>query len=681
MQGRHAMQHFIAGRHGSYATQFARPPAKTYPTRAAMRAAVSRKHLERRLVIPLDCMNWMRALEVLHAGYARLSRTPEHFQRVIRVMVSAAGSSPTGRASIAERLHLLRDQAYGGDIPSNSSLFLTFIWAYATLQDAEAAAESFFQCCRRGGLSKPSCDHAVEMLMPLLCRCGHRELAEEVLRAAGRVDGEPYSPLLAEAAGLRGNWEDALQLAGTAGMKDRRISSSLFAPSDCSGSKGLPDKAVNECRLATQRYTSRDEGAPVPLVQGSSGAKETGLRLLSAAALRQMLYQALRDGECSTASRLFDELFTSREERLTEEDFYVLINGLGSLHKWEEVVRLFTLFFLPQFPPEKYLPPAPLNGDGVAGAPETRGDAKQPEPLCFLPSPSQVPVLALTPVALNAVFSCYPERVPAGDEDDAVWSRLLHAAQHPHLMRALLDDLLQTRDDIVITNYMLARLAPALVQLGDAPRALQLLTQASLLRPPSPSLTHPLTKTLVQIIFFIHFYLSDPGSSRKRTQMGEQGAPELVVTYFSFLFPPSLRGRTSVKGEGDAVTSEEVERRWNASHQGDTTTSALTEKQDRAMKENFLSLRARGGNNFHGDPERDPRPAPRGLHDTASGWNFVGRGGEMVFSNSRRVPHLLSAHPKVMRSKLAPYRGWSVKQNSSLAHLENVKKWNGKSSV
>lgn len=272
-----ALQSFVAGRHSSYATQFYRPHAlPSFSSRAAMRKALSRKSLERRLVLPMAEGEWMRALEVLSAGYAKPSRTPEHFQRVIRLLIetetgvttdefsSLRGETTPGTSSshtsypfqvtrasqndrspcfsssraafLIDPLDTLRDKAYAGDIPSNASLYITFMWAYCRIGAPFHAVETFFQCQRRMRLSFASRDHALDLLLPALCAAGargegtslSRELSPspsstmlpsslfstitEVLTVAG-VSFERYRKYLAEGAALDGNWKEALQWA------------------------------------------------------------------------------------------------------------------------------------------------------------------------------------------------------------------------------------------------------------------------------------------------------------------------------------------------------------------------------------------------------------------------------------------------------------------------------------
>ena len=274
------LQSQVAGRHGSYATQFWRSSVTPhYRSRAAMRVAYSRKAIHRRLVLPLDSHNWVRSLEVLNAGYAKLGRTPEHYQAVLRDMVEhhgayaelasdkkppssqqptdqAAGEVdrfPSSTASVSSPLSTstaaaegilpaidsLRDKAYAGEIPSNGSLWVTLVWAYCRVQQPQTALEAFHQARRRFRFSMPTLQHMAELLLPVLCRHGLLDeatvLYEDYLKpstgdttehrssvgAQGRrssIDDAEARRWLAEAAARQGDWRKTQEFAATAAM-------------------------------------------------------------------------------------------------------------------------------------------------------------------------------------------------------------------------------------------------------------------------------------------------------------------------------------------------------------------------------------------------------------------------------------------------------------------------------
>jgi hypothetical protein len=54
----------------------------------------------------------------------------------------------------------------------------------------------------------------------------------------------------------------------------------------------------------------------------------------------------------------------------------------------------------------------------------------------------------------------------------------------------------------------------------------------------------------------------------------------------------------------------------------------------------------------------DPRPAPSGLHDKASGWEYYGRGGVKVGPDSNHVANPLGQKAKKMHKMFDPSRTW-----------------------
>lgn len=907
------LQSFVTGRHGSYLTQFYRPRTKFYPTRAAMRQAVSLKSIERRLVLPLDALQWPRALEVLSAGYARLARTPEHYQRVIRVMVSSvtadkvqsrngtsaldsslpSSTTPSDKVlhhtsgaarDVTSALDRLRDQAYAGEIPSNSSLFVTLIWAYCSLGQPEEAAETLQQCQRRNGFSRLSLHHVLDLVVPLLCQHGKAEQARCILREAGEPESR-FHRELAEAEALGGNWNAAVRRLGIApDGKPFRASGGNGRVRDEGGdglefpthalvspASALSDQNEGSSYATEQLSTLRERDArnpvshrttrtydnveataattagsssvskrfpltpslftmppcvdpkewacrvernakPSPLhkepnekvshtppdasrrnaiisaagVNDASGRGPSEIASLSTPALRKLLLACLKaaGGESSIGvsgtaidtsvegaaafsltPALWRELFENRRAVITEELFYALLNCIGHQHQsgsplqddsqrsskkrmscaendaWMEAVRWFVWMFLPDSNPSKYLP--------TSDSTDCHPNDLTP-PLFYRPPPEQFPSLSLTAVALNLVFGVYPIRVgrnaaaaPNARKDDV--SNVLQV-QHPVCMRNLLDDLLWHREDAQLTNYMLSRVVPALLQEGQFERGFQLLKQATLLSPSSceaaasPSSTMPtserrLQRDLMSLVYTIHAHWQRP--RQKVSPSSSSTAPSLSLSHYTavrqlpHLFPPEVRA-AAVRGDGAAAAMEhlfyphapsgfgdlveqaagtgsedekeqedlplsdaerisrlEEEQRFPTSlrrcwqhYFSQQSTAQLTEAHDAALKRDAIALaRQSRFASFEGNADRDPRPAPRGLHDKASGWTYFGRGGEMVFPNSRRTPHPFSMHPKVMRSRADPYRGWSPRENSIHAHKENVVKWNGKSSV
>ena len=122
------------------------------------------------------------------------------------------------------------------------------------------------------------------------------------------------------------------------------------------------------------------------------------------------------------------------------------------------------------------------------------------------------------------------------------------------------------------------------------------------------------------------------------------------------------------------MSAEVAARRWGNKRK---SAAAYEDEQDTAMKGNAVALERRSAlhDAFRGDPHADPRPAPLGLYDTASGWNYFSRGGEKVFGNSKGLAHPLLDRPKYMKARYNVNRGWNPKVNSSFAHRVPLKKY------
>lgn len=603
----------VAGRHGSFGTYFSRPASIEsrwkFSTRGAMRAAVSLKALERRLVLPLEENNWRRALEVLSAGYAKLSRTPDHVQRVVRSMRLAASESTAERAAVTEALDTIRADAFAGDVPSNGSLYMTLLWAYCELDRPEEAVECLHQCLRRSLWSPASREQAVGLLMPLLARTGLLQEAEQVLEVTG-VSKARFREELAAAAAARGSWKSVQQ---------------YLSPSGADLSHSGPS--------VSQQLPSQFSRFPV-------------------SALRALLSQSWTAEPLTVSSALWHEVYHVRQTVLSHEDFHCLLNALGASSEssrteqerrqhWDELLYWFAAVYL-----------SPAEAEVFA--------SRCSSPLMFT-VPASVKSggadLPLTPAAMNMVFCSFP--LLTGSEEEF----LPHHVAQPEEMIRLFDMVLMQRDDATVTNHVASRVCCALLQRRDSLRALQVLKECSLLRPiasPATQAARRLQRELIILVYLTHRSLIAEGKSE-------------VMEAFPHLFPQDK--------PSDVAPPAPAPRQRPPRRPIGTNKDDLTDESEYAMALKGAYLRGQHPTPFAGPASRDPRPAPRGLHDTASGWNAYGRGGEMVFFNNRRIAHPFSMNPKVMRARVNPYRSWRVHLNSSLAHREGVVKWNGKSGV
>ncbi|KAG5479055.1 hypothetical protein LSCM1_02899 [Leishmania martiniquensis] len=894
----------VAGRHGSYATQFWKPSAWTATTsrfrnRAAMRAAYSRKALDRRLVLPLDSHNWVRSLEVLNAGYARLGRTPEHFQKVLRDMVehhgpyagcftlssaalarasptqsprcannaetgglegrgdeppSSAAETPAGSkeaADIVPAVDALRDQAYAGEIPSNRSLWVTLVWSYCALDQPIGALETFHLATRRFSFSFATMQHMATLLMPVLCQHAHLEeaieLYETYLKSDGgdkglreaqalshhrsRIEDADARRWLAEAAARRGDWKLAQRFASATNWSAR---GAPVAKGDPDPPSGLPTRPsigslFNDAAAPVTPALSRENAHPFASVEdtGTEGSHQVAartatassplpmLQTLSRKAVRQLFRSLCRgDRDSTSPSPLCDALCCwehlygpvagsefaaeadtvgSRRDRSHNsptrppplEDVHELLNLFAVHGLWKDALFTFCHLFLNRSA-TVYLSATPTGLCSLSHSGENGACPASASP--HGESTVTAPVLRLDAITLNVLFSSLPAAAapllvrarkavpnsrmtdgegrdqlpqsPRTDTDSQGYELRLSASAIPVTVVRLLDDLL-LRDDMMVTDLVMAAVGPALLQVGQSERAFDLLARTPMMVAASqrraPVCVSTEHQTLeAELVTLAHAAFALCSSSAQRHEM---------VRLLPHLFPPEVVRRfatdeeRSVLSSGAAIegrvelgkcpqlalapttaantaavnhpspphgstdehscctsadssptpcradprrkaTLSLLDMKCRAASAGAavsggrlsvaarpgrrSSAATLTSLADDAMRRDFVRLHERRRDAFtgsHADAERDPRPIPKGLHDHASGWDFFGRGGEMVFSNHKRTPHPFTMQPKVMRDLRNPYRGWSPRRNSSLAHKENVIKWNGNSAV
>ncbi|EKF39722.1 hypothetical protein MOQ_000050 [Trypanosoma cruzi marinkellei] len=676
-----------AARHGSYATQFwTRPDHPPYRTRRAMLTAHSKKAIGRRLVLPLDAHDWGRALEVLDASYARLGRTAEDYQRVIRGVANE--TAPQRREDALHTLNALRDKAYMGEIGS-SGFWVTLVWAYARLRYPREGYECLLQGERRFRFSLLTKQHMGETLLPLLAEQGMLDEVKYVVEnfigtGGSRHDRARVASILAEAAARSGSWEHAIAALhpGTTNAATTLHSHTLaflFVSEELGEGK---EEAPKTPRCA--RQISTEALRCMMCSMADDGQWEMALQSLQELERRQGNNDAGDNSQDAAGSIKRGQKQEQQQQQqqqellLSENELQRLLNSLGSRQRWEEATALF----VSQYFSDKLV----------------RGDEK-------------VRPLQLT--TLNLLFASFPrntrefrlvapeERLeshgshtePRQQENETVTVEI-DALLHPRQAVSLFDQIFSQRDDVSVTDWMMATVGPSLVQLGQWDRALHLLRQTpafSSAKPPvcTSEAHREVRRRLVALLYYMHGAISL--ESRYYTLYHFPFAFPKEI--FRDLPPPSeflahLRQKREGEEETEQTTSitpscvPKVSTRRRFASRRLSAIVQHTEKHDDELRRRLLPLYANRANAFRGgDAEKDPRPIPKGLHDTANGWNFYGRGGEMVFMNHRRTAHPFSMHPKLMRSITDPYRGWNPMQNSCWAHRERVRKWNGSSAV
>ncbi|KAG5504936.1 hypothetical protein JKF63_04382 [Porcisia hertigi] len=898
----------VAGRHGSYATQFWKASAwasrtAKFRNRVEMRTAYSRKALERRLVLPLDSHNWIRALEVLGAGYARLGRTPEHFQRVLRDMVEHSGPytdrapwpssasrkpSPTplpqcveggaeprrilcgdgaqgsgraakstagskGAAEILPAVDALRDKAYAGENPSNQSFWVTLVWSYCTLDQPGRALDTFHLARRRFHFSTATTRHMATLLLPVLCRHAQLEeaisLYETFLKGDGAKENSNDPPTsshhcshiedtearrwIAEAAARRGDLKRAQEFAAGAsrspngaptavdddhfihnGMPSRPTIDSLFHHTTTSNTSSFlcGSTPVSAAGKGNDGGGSQ-QTAPLP---ASPSSRMPLLHTLSREAVRQLFRSLCRSGSASDSNPQFRDAVCCWEhlygpalggapvaggdavggrpddgiQRLKRsppvEDVHEFLNLLASLGRWQDALSMFCHLYLNR-PASLYLSATLSDLRTLSPFRGNTGGSLIASAIDEASTPAASP--QLDSIVLNLLFSSFPvaeaplyvrttklvstaratalkENHPqlSPQQSSAVREECglqLPASAVPVTVVRLFDDLLLMRDDMVLTDFVMAAIGPALLQLGQSERVFDLLTRTPMMAAASQrrapvyvSSEHQALKAELVALGYAAFalcssstrrgemvrqqpHLFPPEVVRRLTSEGEENTlpgyavlegPHVFETYSRVAKGPTAAADTvkldSSLTRHSSVTRQDecndisslrscntantastanlslLDMKWHAvtatsagSAEGRTavarsrrqsSSATLTSLADDAIRRDYVHLNERRRDAFrgtHADAERDPRPVPKGLHDHASGWDFFGRGGEMVFGNHKSTPHPFTMRPKVMRDLRNPYRGWHPRQNSSLGHKENVIKWNGKSAV
>nr|CCC91374.1 conserved hypothetical protein [Trypanosoma congolense IL3000] len=694
-----------AGRHSGYSTQFWLKPRTSYRTRRDVLTAHSVKSLQRRLVLPLENGDWSRALEVLGARYALLGRATLDYQRVIRG-IAGDNASPTRVQSGVRLLNSLRDEIYATDMAADS-VWVTLLWAYVQLRRPIEGYECLLQAKRRVRLSPLTWHYMGETLLPLLAELGMlaetKYVLENFMQVGGsRIERERVAVLVAEAAARSGSWVDAVGALGK--------------NSDCSSfeefNTNVPPPGTRTLSSLFAAVAVDSEHCSSHMSDGK-GPREDEKKKFSAEALRSMMCAMADDGQWALALKCLYELqerqriFTqgssqavassstsaevvthtptskghegdsSHSVRLTDGEISRLLNALGSQQRWTEAVNLFSRYYLIEGS-------IPYVHEGQPLKPLTVN-------LLFSSFPREWKEFVLTD-PLKGVRSPQArvkedELQGAGHMGSSPLVVQLSVMHHPQQIVALLDRILFERDDAVITDCVMATVGPALLQVDQWDRALHLLGQAPCLsrtrvkeqneQVESKETRRRIREQLVALLLYVCSEVSSEAACYTLLHFPHVFPPEV----FHSLPPPEEIASRMRQGCDGKIEERRKYRRFSS--QRSSCIVQHTEQMDNELKQRLTSLHENGSNVFRVgvDPDRDPRPPPKGLHDKANGWNFFGRGGEMVFTNHKRTAHPFTMHPKVMRSLADPYRGWGLRQNSCWAHRERVKKWNGHSAV
>lgn len=284
---------------------------------------------------------------------------------------------------------------------------------------------------------------------------------------------------------------------------------------------------------------------------------------------------------------------------------------------------------------------------------------------------------------------------PRSAFDPVLLSLMLHALPSPKASSDIalyavkvLNHLCNHRDDFRLDNDSASVLLESLLQVGDWTRALHLIGSTPLLKGMAGSKPRGAMsrneQQLARMLYHLHGHYSQEARDFTMRRYPYAFPKEVVAAYFSQ--GPKMTSQEDLLEKKIADPSSMLSLRRNRQDMFLTTSSTvLTEDAESRMKQNVRRMGEFASAKFVGDADSDPRPVPKGLFDTASGWHgFNGRGGEKMFMNSKnpKSAHPFSARPKFMSPLKDKTRTtWKLSQNSSAAHKMGVRKWNGHTAV
>jgi hypothetical protein len=709
----------------SYGTQFTKARRSFFPTPDVAARLHSKKALERRLILPLESGQWARAFEVLNAKYARQGRNASHVQQVLNCMVKNV--FPHNAYALLPVLDGVRDQVFDGSLPQSSSLWTTIAMCYCELGAAQGAMETVAQWKHRSGTMAPSPQRSTDgtsfavprsrtaaphdeahhrssssssiailpsrprqqfvnefqakqvckLLFPLLAKQGDVEamtsVAAELFASPASFMADPWiQRCVRQARAATGDWQSALDCLGT-----------------------------NHTRTET---TVNDDSADDDTVAPLRGLCRSGRWELALA----WFYEQYRGGATASVSvERFDDPIVTEHRRAVMEclvthaprssqlalvtqffEVHGKVNCLGSDSENGFLVDRSMLTLLLQClesgmarqrPTASSLqPPSPLGTQ--------RSDTALPEGAPEAASPSRAALTLLD----NLSFHCdnfSMDNIAGATFLKALlfegkWERALHIAGATPLLKGL-----------VRHKPLRDQKAPTATSAGDdiaaafAGPSTDEDRDKQLLR----SLESRSERSIAAMLYALH---------------GRYGneAKQFTLARFPFAFPKEVFRAdgiaTQLLAEYQSASTSSISevvppsRRTSLSPPLSKTTTRLTERSDRLMKDQILRLAwqfehaapqsqskfASQDRAYAKNPQKDPRAAPLGLHDASNGWNFNGRAGLPMFGHGKHG-HLLTSHPKALPAKKNPLRSWNPQLNSSLGHRDNVRKWNGKSAV
>jgi hypothetical protein len=605
--------------------------------------------IERRIVVPIDAGNWMRALEIVCSSYARPGVEPKHYQQVIRCMTKSVTGEGSGcdaaphRSDIALVLDRLREEFYEANCNDpravNVGVWITLVWAYCRLGCLQRAIEACDQLSLRFRLASGTKQHLAELLLPLCAAQGRGDEANHILTTLVERRTELIQQWLLEASGRSGHWEEALQMISGSTNSKTPISQLFF--DDLSTSKAV-DKS----------------GPSRP--QGSFSASAL-IAMCAGAAKQRRWHEALAFySQWRSATNNPRPSSVTRSQAL--DALRHVLNALSADCRWVEALRVYQRHFTPDVP-------------------------------------FDIP-------ATNMLFYSFPESPKQAEYPQF---------ENPTEVVACYHSLVFDRDDFVMSNWVSGVVAPCLVQLGQWARSLGVLRNAPLMLGKANKHRHigvahlsnadrEAEQRLVRTVYALHkssftslechFYTlwQWPFAFPKEVFLKlpkRDEMPSLVATLLEkerasaeAVARTQIRDETSVYEELLGCCPKPLQQEAPALKLIEKSSSYYEKEQDRAIKANTVALSKRNSSDFFSaDPHADPRPTPKELFDTASGWTYFSRGGSKAFTNLRGMSHPFTPRPNYMKAVYDVNRGWNPRVNSSFAHRTPLKKYRKNSAV
>jgi hypothetical protein len=585
------------------------------------------RNINRRMVLPLEEGNWMRALEILQPldyydnvgnrkRIAKQGVSADHYVSLLKMLDLTSRGKTRGRGT-GHRflLDVVTDGLTDGVIPYNTDLIETVFLGY-TRQGFLEEAWSFLQMFSATSIKIPSEVALVTELFEAAAKAGAEDLAGATLKKLPNDVQESIwaRQLLAECASLQGDWQEALQLLDrTRAQPGQVVAPDLFARDWHSQTP----KSVKEDDTPSRPGTGKPILPPTE-IGICLGAAKAGNWQLALETLYKLAPPPWQRTEQSAAAKKEPAIPLSAQARyegkLLSQVGPLLMNALGEAKLWESAVGLFEVLLRPSTAPN----PNVVNLL-MANVFENAGAQKATEVYQSICAPSEGRDdnwwEAVSPRSAGYAAVAYSH--PAV----AQWSRALRIAQ----------DYLASSPERAYQLHQSDPLAHKL--LFHAIRVSNRALHAEGLGVPEvpgsvgSALTHGTS---------VSEFFADARIPGVEQQMMESGAVDPSK-------PQSLVKPSSIRPGRQHYFRMSEHRRLKSYFGADYST---------------LDAKARQAKFTGPDPNEAPRAIPGGYEDMSSGWGHYGIFPKKIFYNARDVPNPLDGQIKRMPNFGDPNRSW-----------------------